>query len=79
LEQRRLLATFTVTSTADDGSTGTLRWAITRANSSAGANTVDFDATVFSSPQTITQTSGQSQKKNQKCDQRSRGRTRARI
>ncbi len=35
-------ATFTVTSLADDGSTGTLRWAITQANSAAGADTIDF-------------------------------------
>jgi hypothetical protein len=59
LEERRLLATFTVTSTLDDGSTGTLRWAITQANSTSGANTVAFDATVFSSPQTITLKSSQ--------------------
>lgn len=39
-------ATFTVTSTADDGSTGTLRWAITQANSSAGSDTIDFDGSV---------------------------------
>ena len=32
LEDRRLLSTFNVTSTADDG-TGTLRWAIAQANS----------------------------------------------
>ena len=33
LEDRRLLSTFTVNSTADDGSSGTLRWAIGQANS----------------------------------------------
>ncbi len=35
-------ATFTVTSLADDGSPGTLRWAITQANSAAGDDTIDF-------------------------------------
>jgi hypothetical protein len=54
LEDRRLLSTFTVTNTADDGSTGTLRWAITQANSTPGANTINFDATVFGTPQAIT-------------------------
>lgn len=37
-------ATFTVTSLADDGSTGTLRWAITQANSASGADTIDFQS-----------------------------------
>ena len=54
LEQRRLLSTFTVNSTLDNGSTGTLRWAIGQANSTGGANTIDFDSTVFNTPQTIT-------------------------
>jgi hypothetical protein len=53
LEDRRLLSTFTVTSTLDDGSDGTLRWAITQANS-GGDNTIAFDSTVFGTPQTIT-------------------------
>ena len=35
-------ATFQVTSTADNGSVGTLRWAITQANA-AGAGTQDRD------------------------------------
>lgn len=35
-------ASYTVTKTSDDGSSGTLRWAITQANSSAGADTIDF-------------------------------------
>ena len=52
LEDRKLLSTFTVTSTLDDGSDGTLRWAITQANL-GGDNTIDFDSTVFSTPQTI--------------------------
>ncbi|QEH34974.1 putative outer membrane protein pmp20 precursor [Aquisphaera giovannonii] len=53
LEDRQLLSTFTVTSTLDDGSDGTLRWAIAQANS-GGDNTIDFDAGVFATPQTIT-------------------------
>jgi hypothetical protein len=54
LEERRLPSTFTVTSTADDGSTGTLRWAIAQANANSGANTIDFDPTAFGTPQAIT-------------------------
>jgi hypothetical protein len=54
LEERRLPSTFTVTITADDGSTGTLRWAITRANANSGANTINFDPTAFGRPQAIT-------------------------
>ncbi len=42
LEDRRLLSTYDVTSTADDGSTGTLRWAIAQANSATGASAIDF-------------------------------------
>ncbi|MEI9945662.1 MAG: T9SS type A sorting domain-containing protein [Chitinophagaceae bacterium] len=34
--------TYTVTKTADDGSSGTLRWAITQANASAGADIIQF-------------------------------------
>ncbi len=46
--------TYTVTSAADDGSAGTLRWAIAEAN--AGANTIKFLPAVFgtSTAQTIT-------------------------
>jgi hypothetical protein len=36
-------ATFTVTSLADDGSAGTLRWAMTQANSAAGADVIEFN------------------------------------
>jgi len=35
--------TFTVTNTLDDGSTGSLRWAIEQANANLGADTIDFD------------------------------------
>ena len=59
LEDRRLLSTFTVTSTADDGSAGTLRWAVGQADSTPGANAIDFDSTVFNTPLTITLTGGQ--------------------
>ena len=60
LEERRLLSTFTVTSIADDGSAGTLRYEIGQANSNAGvADTINFDPTVFATPQTIPLTSGQ--------------------
>jgi len=51
-------ATFTVLNTLDDGSVGSLRWAVGQANSTPGADTVDFDSTAFSTPQTITLTSG---------------------
>src|SRR5262245_30415704 len=45
LEERQLLSsTYTVISTADDGSDGTLRWAIGQVNSDPGpdADTIDF-------------------------------------
>ena len=54
LEERLLLATFTVTNTDDGNGAGTLRSAIAQANETAGANTISFDATVFSTPKTIT-------------------------
>ena len=53
LEPRRLPSTFTVTSVADDGSTGTLRWAVLSADSAGGSNTVAFDPTVFDTPRSI--------------------------
>ena len=59
LEDRRLLSTFTVTSTLDNGSVGTLRWAVGQANSAGGAETIAFDKTVFKTPQTITLTGTQ--------------------
>ena len=49
-----MLSTFTVTSTADDGSNGTLRWAIAQANDDNGASTIDFN--LGTSPATITLT-----------------------
>ena len=59
LEERRLLATFTVTSTADDGSAGTLRSAVAEVNGTPGSNTIQFDPSVFQSIQTITLTASQ--------------------
>jgi hypothetical protein len=59
MEGRALLSTFTVTSTADDGSTGTLRWAMIEANRDHQANTIDFSRAVFATPQKITLTFGQ--------------------
>ena len=57
LEDRTLLSTFAVNSTADDGSTGTLRWAINQANQNGQVNTITFSS-LFNSPQTITLTGG---------------------
>lgn len=57
LEGRRLLSAFDVTSTADDGGTGTLRWAVGQANAATSASTIDF--TLASTPAVITLTSGQ--------------------
>jgi hypothetical protein len=57
LEDRRLLSTFTVDSTADtltggSPTTGTLRWAVEQANAATSASTIDFS--LGSTPQTIT-------------------------
>jgi hypothetical protein len=51
LEDRWLLSTFTVTSTADDGGTGTLRWAVGQANAATSPSTIDFQ--LGSAPATI--------------------------
>jgi hypothetical protein len=56
LEDRRLLATFPVTSTADDGSVGTLRWAVQQADVATTPSTIDF--TLGNAPATITLTQG---------------------
>src|SRR5580658_2940088 len=42
LESRVMLSTYTVTSTADTGASGTLRWAINSANTSGTNATIDF-------------------------------------
>jgi hypothetical protein len=52
--ERRLVPTFTVTNLLDDGSVGSLRWAVGQANMAGGDQSIDFDPTVFATPQTIT-------------------------
>ena len=54
LEDRTLPSTFTVLNTLDDGSVGSLRWAVGQANAAGGAEAITFDPTVFATPQTIT-------------------------
>jgi hypothetical protein len=58
LECRLVPSAFTVNSTGDtgtgSGSSGDLRYCLTQANSSGGANTIQFDPGVFATPQTIT-------------------------
>src|SRR5262249_36859087 len=58
LEDRWVLSTFTVNSTADlgagSGLFGDLRYCLTQANSSSGANAIVFDPTAHPTPQTIT-------------------------
>jgi hypothetical protein len=57
LEDRTVPSTFMVNSIGDtgagSGSTGDLRYCITQANL-GGNNTIQFDPTVFATPQTIT-------------------------
>ena len=52
LEERALLSTFTVNNPTDTPVAGEtdLRQAIALANSTSGANTIDFDPTVFATP-----------------------------
>ncbi len=57
LEDRQLLSTFPVTSTADSGSTGTLRWAVAGANADTSPSTIVFD--LGTAAATITLTQGQ--------------------
>src|ERR1700722_3032117 len=57
LEGRALLSTITVSSANDDGSAGTLRWAIGQANASNQADTIVFSS-LFNTPQTIDLSSG---------------------
>ncbi len=54
LEERVVPATFTVNSLSDNGSAGTLRYAINQANFNGQANIINFDSNVFSSHKTIT-------------------------
>src|SRR5262249_12678370 len=53
LEDRTVPSTFTVLNPFDDGSDGSLRWAVGKANSNAGDDTINFDPTVFNTPKTI--------------------------
>jgi hypothetical protein len=53
LEDRTVPSAFTVLNTLDDVSVGSLRWAVAQANSNPGADTIDFESGVFSTPQTI--------------------------
>jgi hypothetical protein len=57
LEERRLLATFTVVNTNDSGK-GSLRAAVDLAIANQGSNTINFSP-FFNAPQTISLTSGQ--------------------
>ena len=57
LEDRCVMATFSVTSAADDGAAGTLRWAVGQANLNAGPDTINFASAV--SGGTIVLTGGQ--------------------
>lgn len=43
LEDRRLLSTFAVNSTADDGSNGTLRWAVAQANGASSPSAIELE------------------------------------
>jgi hypothetical protein len=57
--EQRTVPSFTVTNTRDDGSVGSLRWAVGQANMTGGDETIDFDPMVFATPQTITLTGSQ--------------------
>ena len=59
LEARMMLSMFTVSSTLDDGSTGTLRWAIGQVNADASnqVDRIDFDISTGSGPFTISPSS----------------------
>jgi hypothetical protein len=59
LEDRTVPSTFTVSNTLNDGTAGSLIWAVGQANSHPGADTTDFDSGVFSTPRTITLSSAQ--------------------
>ncbi len=65
LEDRRLLATFTVASTADDGgSNNTLRWAVAQANAATTASSIVID--LGSAAATIALTNGELELSNTK-------------
>jgi hypothetical protein len=52
--EQRWVPSFTVTNLLDDGSVGSLRWAVGQANTTGGDQTIDFNPIVFGTPQTIT-------------------------
>src|SRR5262249_28267845 len=54
MEGRVVPATFTVVNTLDDGSVGSLRWAVDQANTNLGDDLIDFDSKAFKSAKTIT-------------------------
>src|SRR5262245_35475651 len=58
LEDRRLPSTSTVSSTADDGGSGTLRSAVLAADSTGGSNTIQFAPAVFGVSRTIVLSEG---------------------
>ena len=58
LEDRQLLANFTVSNTLDSitngvAATGSLRWAVQQAELNGGTDVINFSTTVFNTPQTI--------------------------
>jgi len=55
LEHRQLLSTFPVTSTADDGSSGTLRWAIAQDNSASSPSAIEFELGTTAATITLSQ------------------------
>jgi hypothetical protein len=57
LEDRQLLSAFHVNSTADDGSVGTLRWAVQQADVDTSPSTIDFN--LGNGPKTITLSEGE--------------------
>src|SRR5215471_16752782 len=52
--EQRWAPSFTVTNLLDNGSVGSLRWAVGQANMTGGDETIDFDPIVFGTPQSIT-------------------------
>ena len=64
LEDRRLLAIFTVTSSADNGSSNTLRWAVAQANAATTASSIEIE--LGTSAATIALTNGQLELSNTK-------------